>query len=288
MVLIALARVLGLLSRPAPRLAARLALRLTRLTKRRRPPGANVARLPREVDRVRVGDEESVLHRFDQGVAVDAPRALLVHGWNSHAGDWGTLSRSLQAQGVRVYAADMPGHGAASGRSSSLPRFVRALRAIEAAHGPFDVWIGHSMGANAALAAYARRHHEGGGRLVLVSPLVSPRRALQGFARAFGLSATATEIYLQEVERDERMTLDELDGTRIARRVDAPALVIHDADDRMIAAADAQVLARCFNAGRLLLTRGLGHRRILDDGAVVREITAFAGVPAPASSSGPP
>jgi len=40
-----------------------------------------------------------------------------------------------------------------SGIVAPLPRFVRGLQTIAREHGPFDVWIGHSMGANAALAA---------------------------------------------------------------------------------------------------------------------------------------
>lgn len=267
MVLILVGRAIGLLSRVAPLMAARVALWLTRRTRRlrRASPG-------REVARHRMPDGEVVLHAMP--AQPGATRVLLVHGWNSAAADWAPLARTLAAGGMNVFAADLPGHGAARGRSASLPRFVRALERIAREHGPFDVWIGHSMGANAALTAIARGAFAR--RLVLIGALVRPAWALRGFARGFGLSPTATEAYLRGIEQAESMRLAEVDAERNAGRVQAPTLVVHDADDRVIPLAHGEALAQRLPAARLLRTRGLGHRRVLANDDVARKIADFA------------
>jgi pimeloyl-ACP methyl ester carboxylesterase len=267
MVLIALGRLIGLLSRAAPQAAARFALWLTRRTRR-----TDAAGLGREVARHRLRDGEVVLHAM---VAEQrGPRVLLVHGWNAAATDWRPLARRLASRGMSVYATDLPGHGAARGRSASLPRFVRALETIEREHGPFDIWIGHSMGANAALTAVARGARAR--RLVLIGALVRPAWALRGFARAFGLSPPATDAYLHEIEKAEAMPLADVDAESNASRVSLPTLLVHDADDRVIPLAHGESLARRLPAAKLLRTRGLGHRRVLADDDVARQVTDFA------------
>jgi pimeloyl-ACP methyl ester carboxylesterase len=269
-VLILLARITAWLSRAAPRFAAELARRLTMLTRGRRRDG-----LGQVVARHRLRDGEVVV----RAVAGDAPaqrgRALLVHGWNAASTDWAPVARRLAARGMQVFVADMPGHGAARGRTSSLPRFVRALEAIDRHHGPFDLWVGHSMGANAVLTAVARGARVG--RLVLVATLVRPARALRGFARGFGLTAEATQAYLRSIERAEAMPLEDVEAERNAARVSSPTLLIHDRRDKVIPFEDAQALAAALPSARFVPTDGLGHNRVLASDEVANTILRFAG-----------
>lgn len=269
MVLIALTRAISALSRMMPRAAARLAVWLTCRTRR---AGAS-QRFGHAFACHPLPGGETVLHAAS-AVQDGSTRVLLVHGWNGAATDWTNMARTLREHGHDVFAVDLPGHGTARGTSSSLPRFVRALETIEREHGPFDIWVAHSMGANAAIAAMVRGAKTQ--RLILISPLVWPRLALRGFARAFGLSAESTEDYLATLERIERMRLDDLDAPLNARLIAIPVLVVHDAGDRMIPVADARTLAAAFASGGQLITSGLGHRRVLDDAGVIDEIAAFA------------
>lgn len=266
MVLIIAGRLLGLLSQLAPQTAARFALGLTRRTRR---AGAKIA-FGRELARYRLGGGEVVLHARRQ---CGGPRVLLVHGWNAAAQDWEAMAQALALRGLDVFAVDLPGHGATRGRESSLPRFVRALERVEREHGPFDAWIGHSMGASAALTLLARG--ASARRLVLIGPLVRPAWALHGFARSFGLSPRATEAYLHAIEHSEQMRLSDVDGERNAAKVNVPALLVHDVEDKVTPMAHVEALLGALPAGRLLRTRGLGHRRLLADAEVAREVAEF-------------
>ncbi|GAA3308485.1 hypothetical protein GCM10020295_70670 [Streptomyces cinereospinus] len=65
----------------------------------------------------------------------------------------------------------------------------------------------------------------------------------------------------------------------------APLLVIHDEDDTRIKAAQGRRLAAAFgDQARLVVTSGLGHRRILGDAEVIRTVLDFvADGPGPVS-----
>lgn len=278
MVLLALMRVLlAALSRIAPAIAARFVYRLTLRT--RRPKGEpHFADRHRHLTLAGLPPVDVVVHELEPTVAADPVcRVLMVHGWNGMAADWRVIGDRLAARGAHVTAVDMPAHGAAGGRFSSLPRFVRALKAIDRELGPFDVWIGHSLGAAAMVAAVARgaRAH----RLVLVNGLVAPARVLSDMGRQAGLSHAATHAFLNHIEDREGMAFAEMDTARNATRVRAEALIVHDLNDRLVPLAEAQYLASVWTRARLIQTTGLGHRRILDDHGVANAIVAFAVAP---------
>jgi len=266
-VLILLARLMRLLSRVAPRAAGWVALSLTRRT---RPHGTE-GTLGVRADRFQVRGGEVVLHHLG---AKSGRRVLLVHGWNGAATDWRALAEALVADGFSVAALDLPAHGASPGRVSSLPRFVRGVLEAHRRHGPFDVWIAHSMGVAAALAALAsgaqaRRH-------IIVGGLADPAGALRDLARTFGLNAAATRAFLEGIESAESMPLGEVDALRNAKTIQAPTLVVHDRDDRVVPVEHGHRLAAALPAAQLLQTSGLGHRRILSDDTIVRSLVAFA------------
>lgn len=267
MVLILLATLMRALSRIAPRAAGRLAWLLTRRTHKRDPTES----LGRIADRFGVRGGEVVVHRLG---AESGPRVLLVHGWNGAATDWHALADALVADGFSVTALDLPAHGASPGRVSSLPRFVRGVLEANRRHGPFDVWIGHSMGAAATLAALARGIPVR--RVILLGGLVDPAGSLREFARGLGLNAAATHAYLAGVERDEQMPLTEVDALRNAQAIFAPTLIVHDQDDRVVPIEQGRRLAATLPGARLLQTSGLGHRRLLADRAIVQSVVAFA------------
>src|SRR5882672_1747743 len=267
MVLILLAGLMRALSSVAPQAAGRLAVALTLRTRKRAVPGS----FGMLADRFRVRGGEVVVHRLG---ANTGPRVLLVHGWNGAAPDWMALAEALVADGFAVTALDLPAHGASPGRVSSLPRFVRGVAEANRRHGPFDIWIAHSMGVAAALAALAAGAPAR--RLILIGGLVDPAGALREFARGFGLNAAATRAYLAGIEREEQMPLTDVDGVRNARAMTTPTSAVHDEDDRVIPIEHGRKLAAALRGAELLQTNGLGHRRILSDQAIVQSVVAFA------------
>jgi pimeloyl-ACP methyl ester carboxylesterase len=62
---------------------------------------------------------------------------------------------------------------------------------------------------------------------------------------------------------------------RLAPRLRAEALVIHDRHDTQVPWRQGAALARHWPGARLMTTRGLGHGRILEDDAVARAAADF-------------
>jgi pimeloyl-ACP methyl ester carboxylesterase len=74
------------------------------------------------------------------------------------------------------------------------------------------------------------------------------------------------------------MPLDEVPFslTNMTRIVRSPLLVIHDEDDTRIRVTQGRRLTAAFgDQARLVVTSGLGHRRILGDAEVVRTVLDF-------------
>jgi pimeloyl-ACP methyl ester carboxylesterase len=262
---------LRLSSKWLPRLSARLALLLMLRTERR--PRAEARWLDgwTRVRRQTAGGE-AVLYRSPAG-GLTRRRALLVHGWNGAASDWQAVAQTLVRADWDVTVVDLPGHGAARGRFSSLPRFVRSLREIAQHANGFDLWVAHSGGAAAALSALAVDARAE--RIVLVSPLARPRLAVAMFLQALGFSANMAEHYFEALERRERMPLQAIDATHTAPRVRARALLIHDEGDRLVPIAESETIAARLCDALVVRTHGLGHRRILGADETLRAVREF-------------
>ena len=68
---------------------------------------------------------------------------------------------------------------------------------------------------------------------------------------------------------------EELELKRVAPRLAASALVIHDRDDRTVPWKQGAAVAQYWRGARLVTTQGLGHGRILQDEAVVGAAATF-------------
>jgi pimeloyl-ACP methyl ester carboxylesterase len=54
-----------------------------------------------------------------------------------------------------------------------------------------------------------------------------------------------------------------------------PTLVVHDRGDRINPFAHGRAFVHAIAGARLVATDGLGHRKLLGDPAVLREVVAF-------------
>lgn len=269
-VVAAFGRALQALHRVAPRLGARAALRLffTPLPSKRVarrvpvPAGWSLARWPFE------GDDIAVYRRDD--LPADRPVVLFVHGWAGHGLQMRALADAVADAGGAPVLIDLPGHGRSSGWHATLPQFVRGLWAASARLGPLHGLVAHSMGALAA--AHAVAHGLPVGRLALLATSPPPKLVLKWFTGGFGLGTPVGMRMRQLIEAREGIDFDHFEADALAGRLPAATLVVHDADDRAAPADLARRLADGVAGARWLGTRGLGHRRVLADAAVVREV----------------
>jgi pimeloyl-ACP methyl ester carboxylesterase len=204
---------------------------------------------------------------------VDAPAVLLAHGWGGHAAQMRGFVPQLLAAGFRVIAYDQPAHGLSEGKLTGLPDFAGALAAVARHHGGVRHVIAHSLGGVAAALAISR------GLNLKSAVLVSPPSDLVGhsrrFARWYWMPEPLRRAMQAAIEERFGLRWSELELPRLAPRLNAPALVIHDHGDSIVPWAQGAALARALQGARLLSTVGLGHGRILESGIVTRAAADF-------------
>ena len=210
---------------------------------------------------------------FWQWGSREAPAVVLAHGWGGNAAQMRGFVFPLLSAGYRVIAYDQPAHGVSGGRLTGLPDFAEVFAELAWHNGGVKAVIAHSLGAAGASLAHAR------GLPLESIVLVSPPADLVGYSRRFARWHWIPEAIRNSMQAaiEERYGIewDELEPARLAPRLGARALVIHDRDDRIVPWTQGARIAHLWPGARLLSTDGLGHGRILADEAVARTAADF-------------
>ena len=207
----------------------------------------------------------------------EAPAVLLAHGWGGSAAQMRGFVFPLLTAGYRVVAFDQPAHGVSEGRLSGLPDFAEVLAEVAwqagEGQGGIEGVVAHSLGGAATALAIARGLKAR--RVVLIGTSLDVGAHARRFARWHGMPERVREAMQAAIEERFGVRWSQLDVAKLAPRLAAPALVIHDREDRAVPWTEAARFAGLWPQARLLLTRGLGHRRILEDESVTRAATDF-------------
>lgn len=209
------------------------------------------------------------------------PTAYLVHGWG---GWWQQLAAHVEpmvAAGLCVVAADLPGHGdSGPGRhgrhATDVVEMAQALAAVVGEFGRPTIVVAHSLGAMAA--AHALRLGVRPQAYAFLAPPRSARPMVRSFADQLGMGPRTSGVMRERIERRAGITLDELDllGPAAEQPSLPDLLLVHDRGDRDTAASGSVEIADAWHDARLLLTDGLGHRRLMWEPAVVERVTDWA------------
>lgn len=203
----------------------------------------------------------------------DGAAVLLAHGWGGVAEQMEPFVAPLVERGYRVVWFDQPGHGDSRARQVTIADFVRAMRAIERAYGPFEAAVAHSLGA--AALALALRQGMALNRAVFISPPASIREQAFAFARMLGIPRRVREAMRRRLEERAGMSFAEIDGLDDLRKVNLPALFLHDENDVVVPYENTRRISSLMPNARRIRTSGLGHYRILRDSAVIRAVADF-------------
>jgi len=203
----------------------------------------------------------------------DAPAVLLAHGWGGNAAQMRPFVYPLLSAGYRVIAYDQPAHGVSGGKLTGLPDFADVFSELAWHYGGVKAVVAHSLGGAAASLAHAR------GLPLESVVLIAPPADLVGYSRRFArwywIPEAIRDSMQAAIEERYGVRWEDLEPARLAPRLGARALVIHDRDDRMIPWTQGARIAGLWPKARLLSTDGLGHGRILADESVARAAAEF-------------
>lgn len=253
----------------APDLTARIARRLffTPLRAALREPQRRILESGAR-DECEAHGERVVFWSWGEG-----PLVLLVHGWGGHAGQMTAFVKPLTKAGYRVIAPDLPGHGASSGKMSSLVHFADTITALTVRIGPVDGVIAHSFGAAGVILAVSR------GVAVPRAAFLAPWSSFEGVWRRFrdgvGISAPVWERLVGLSEQWLGMRFADVDPTNLAPRLSFPVLILHDPADREVPFEEGESLAAMWRGASLEPVDAGGHNKMLRDPRCVEKAVAF-------------
>jgi pimeloyl-ACP methyl ester carboxylesterase len=199
----------------------------------------------------------------------DGPVVYLVHGWGGRGSQLASFVDPLVDGGFRVVMFDAPAHGdsdhgpAGRGRTHGV-EFGKALALIAHSLGTISTYLTLRFGWLSTR------------RLVLVAPMIAAEPLFDQFQQALGFGDRTRRAFDRHLDEFVGIPMAEFDAGYQASYVDpVPTLLIHDRGDRQTPWADTARFVESVPDARLVTTDGLGHRRILKDPTVVREVTAF-------------
>jgi pimeloyl-ACP methyl ester carboxylesterase len=269
-----LRRGLHALGAVAPEQAGAVVARLFLRAPQRRLPGEREVDVLLRADRFDAEFDGETLQAYLWG---QGPAVLLVHGWGGSAGQLHPFVEPLVEAGFSVVAFDAPAHGTSTGSWLAIPRYAAAIQRVVEQIGPLHAVIAHSMGGPAASLALAQGLSAG--RFIQIAP---PADALLWFTKwssELGLPEAVSTAARRAIERRAGMGMERLNADTVGPNLQLPVLVIHDRDDLEVPWTDGAAVAKAVSGASLVVTEGLGHRRILRDAQVVQKVIGFVGRP---------
>lgn len=200
-------------------------------------------------------------------------KVMLVHGWSGRATNFYKIIEALIGLNCDVYAFDAPAHGKSRGLITNLPEFTLCLEALLNRWGPFDSILGHSGGGFAS--AYVCAHRPEIKKLILISPFDRSMDLFEKYFELIGLEKKAQSLMYNYFFRKTNIDVSEFSCSISAQSINAKTLVIHDENDREVELYNSINIDKNLKNGELIVTKGLGHRRILRTESVIDKIVSF-------------
>ncbi len=200
-------------------------------------------------------------------------KVLLVHGWSGRGTQLAKIAEALEKEGFMCVSFDAPAHGKASGKMSMMPFFFKAIHHLDEQYGPFEAVIGHSLGGMASLRAI--RDGLKTRKLVIIGTANNISEITRHFARNMKMNDKVARKMKAYLDNRFNEDMDVLSGGESAKYVKTPTLVIHDEEDVDVKISSAHQIHEELENSILMITKGLGHRRILGNKKVINKITTF-------------
>jgi pimeloyl-ACP methyl ester carboxylesterase len=219
----------------------------------------------------KLGSHEDYYIRYDWDGS--GPTVLLVHGWEGRGSQMGHFIQPLFNAGYQVIAFDAIAHGDSPGKRTNMPEIAQIIKDIDKDVGGFHTIIGHSLGGTAA--GYAI--HEGirCERLITICSPTTIEFIFDTFAKQINASQNTIRRIAQFLENFTKKKTIDYSFTNFATQISTSGLIIHDKHDKEIPFSQALALHKNWKDSQLILTEGLGHKRILRDEKIILQMINF-------------
>ncbi len=216
-------------------------------------------------------DKEIVVYKY--GEKGGTKKVLLVHGWSGRGTQLVKIADEMLKIGYSTISFDAPAHGKASGKTSNMTEFIAGILELEKKFGPFEYAIGHSLGGMSILNSIKRGLKVKKAVIIGSGDIVED--IMDDFVEKLGMNIAISKKMKTNFEKKIGETMDSFSAYIAAREVAIPVLIIHDNDDDDVPVKAAHHIHENLKNSELILTEGLGHRKILGDTKVIKKIVEF-------------
>jgi len=200
-------------------------------------------------------------------------KVLLVHGWSGRGTQLCSIADKLVKNGFSTISFDAPAHGKSTGKTSDMTEFIESILILEKQFGPFEYAIGHSLGAMAILNAIKQGLKVKQAVIIGSGDII--KDIMDDFTQKLGMNIANGSIMIRLFEKKFNQSINTYSAYIAAQQVTIPMLIFHDENDTDVPVSAAYHIQQNLANAELIVTQGLGHRKILGDKNVIKKITEF-------------
>ena len=214
-------------------------------------------------------NKEVVLYQYGKS----EKKILLVHGWSGRGTQLFKIADELLKTGYSTVSFDAPAHGKSPGKTSIMIDFIATILEIDEKFGPFEAAIGHSLGGMSVLNAIKKGLKVNHAVVIGSGDIIED--IMDDFVAKLELKPSISTRMRLYFEKKYKGDMNSYSAYLAAKETTIPVLVIHDNNDPEVPVTAAIHIHKYLKNGELLLTDGLGHRKILGNPKVIEKIVQF-------------
>lgn len=200
-------------------------------------------------------------------------KILLVHGWSGRGTQLVKIADELLNLGYSTISFDAPAHGKSKGNSSIMIEFIESILELEKQFGPFEFAIGHSLGGMSILNAIREKLKIR--KVVIIGSGDIIQDIIDDFIKKLELNPEIGIKLREHFEKKYGVEMNYYSASNAAKEVLIPVLIIHDENDVDVNVKAAYNIKENLNISELMITKNLGHRKILGNTEVIKRIVEF-------------
>lgn len=198
---------------------------------------------------------------------------LLVHGWSGRASQFYKIAPALVNAGYKVFAFTAPAHGSSTDKTTHMLEFAECIAYLSHKYGPFEAILGHSLGGMATLNAI--KYGTLAKKAILIGTPGYITDVVNDFVSKLSLEQNVATYIIEHLKAEYDIDFEKFSSVRVAEQMTIPGLIIHDVNDKDVSIEAARTVHKAWKTSEFLETKGLGHRFILQDEAVIKRIIDF-------------
>ena len=214
-------------------------------------------------------DKEVVVYEYGKS----EKKILLVHGWSGRGTQLFKIADELLKSGYSTISFDAPAHGKSPGKDTIMVDFIATILELEKQFGPFEAAIGHSLGGMSVLNAIKKGLKVNHAVVIGSGDIVED--IMDDFVAKLELKPNISTLLRLHFEKKYGEKMNSYSSFLAAKETTIPVLVIHDNDDPEVPVKAGIHIHKHLKNGELLLTNGLGHRKILGNSKVIERTVQF-------------